>query len=473
MAFCAFNRFIGTSIKRMFKNCSKDMRIAFIIIMTLIAVPQLFAQTYLVDKVVARVGGENILLSEVEDEYAYMVASKAKINADAKCEILKNLIAQKLIVYQAKLDSVEVTEEEVESQLNFRFESILRQMNGDEAFFEDYYGATIGEMKERFREDQRQKLLAERMQSKLIDNVTITPAEVIEFYNGIPKDSLPYLSSEVELGEIVVTPEVNETEKKLALDLANELKERISKGEDFAGLATKYSEDTESAKRGGDLGFAKRGIYVPEFEAAVFTLQPNEVSDVVETEFGFHIIQLMERKGNSVRARHILISPDITQADRDLANQKLDSIRVLISSDSLSFEQAVKKYSLKTLPSYSNNGKMKNPNTGNNYFETKDLDPDTYFAIDKLAIGSLSKVIEFKDLKGDKMYRLLKLQSKSKPHQANLKQDYDKISYYAKESKKSQYFNTWIEDKMKKAYIDVDLLYMDCNNLSKWIHTTE
>ncbi|MBK8110628.1 MAG: SurA N-terminal domain-containing protein [Saprospiraceae bacterium] len=150
------------------------MRIAFIIIMTLIAVPQLFAQTYLVDKVVARVGGENILLSEVEDEYAYMVASKAKINGDAKCEILKNLIAQKLIVYQAKLDSVEVTEEEVESQLNFRFESILRQMNGDEAFFEDYYGATIGEMKERFREDQRQKLLAERMQSKLIDNVTIT-----------------------------------------------------------------------------------------------------------------------------------------------------------------------------------------------------------------------------------------------------------------------------------------------------------
>lgn len=436
----------------------------------ILLVQVVFGQSYLIDKVVARVGGENILLSEVEDEYAYMVASKAKISANAKCEILKNLIAQKLIVYQAKLDSVEVSDEDVESQLNFRFESILRQMNGDEAFFQDYYGATIGEMKERFREDQRQKLLAEKMQAKLIDNVSITPAEVIAFYNGIPKDSLPYLSSEVELGEIVLQPEVNDAERKKALDLATELKDKITKGEDFGLLAGKYSEDPESAKRGGDLGFAKRGVYVPEFEAAVFTLQPGEVSEVVETEFGFHIIQLMERKGNSVRAKHILISPDITQADRELAKRKLDSIKVQIENDSLTFEQAVKKHSIKTMPSYSNNGKMKNPNTGNNYFETKDLDPETYFAIDKLNIGGLSKVVEFKDLKGDKMYRLLKLFSKSKPHQANLKQDYDKISYYAKESKKAQYFNTWIEDKMKKAYIDVDVLYLDCPNLAQWIH---
>ena len=450
-----------------------QMKSYTLLLFILLAFGSLSGQSYLIDKVVARVGGENILLSEVEDEYAYMVASKAKISANAKCEILKNLIAQKLIVYQAKLDSVEVTEEDVESQLSFRFESILRQMNGDEAFFEDYYGATVNEMKERFREDQRQKLLAEKMQAKLIDNVSITPAEVTAFYNGIPKDSLPYLSSEVELGEIVLQPQVNDVEKKKAMDLAAELKDRITKGEDFGALAGKYSEDPESAKRGGDLGFAKRGIYVPEFEAAVFTLQPGEISDVVETEFGFHIIQLMERKGNSVRAKHILITPDITQADRDLAKKMLDSIKVQIEIDSMTFEQAVKKHSLKSMPSYSNNGKMKNPNTGNNYFETKDLDPETYFAIDKLNIGDLSKVVEFKDLKGEKMYRLLKLYSKSKPHQANLKQDYDKISYYAKESKKAQYFNTWIEDKMKKAYIDVDVLYMDCPNLAQWIRVRE
>ncbi|MBK8701356.1 MAG: peptidylprolyl isomerase [Saprospiraceae bacterium] len=431
------------------------------------------AQSYLIDKVIARVGGENILLSEVEDEYAYMVTSKATVTPDAKCEILKNLIAQKLIVYQAKLDSVEVTEEEVESQLSFRFESILRQMNGDEAFFREYYGATVNEMKERFREDQRQKLLAEKMQTQLIDNVSITPAEVLEFYNGIPRDSLPYLSSEVELGEIIVVPEVNDEEKRKALDIITGLKERIEKGEDFSELASRYSVDKESAKKGGDLGYAKRGIFVPEFEAAAFTLQKDEMSDIVETEFGYHLIKLLERKGNTIHAKHILISPEITAADRNFAKNKLDSIRTLIASDSMTFEAAVKKFSLKTAPSYSNNGKMKNPNTGTNYFETKDLDPDTYFAIDKLNVGDLSSVLEVKDLKGEKMYRLLKLQSKSKPHQANLKQDYDKIAYYAKESKKAQYFNGWIEEKMKKAYINVDPLYADCETLLPWIRMGE
>ena len=431
------------------------------------------AQSYLVDKVVARVGGELILLSEVEDEYSYMVASKAKVGPEVKCEILKNLIAQKLIVYQAKLDSVEVKEEDVEAQLNFRFESILRQMNGDEEFFKEYYGASVNEMKERFREDQRQKLLAERMQGKLINSVSITPAEVLDFYHSIPTDSLPYLSSEVELGEIITVPKVNDTEKSKAYKICSDLKDRLQKGEDFGEMATKYSVDKESAKKGGDLGYAKRGVFVPEFEAAVFTLQPGETSDIVETDFGFHIIQLIERKGNTVRAKHILISPEITPADRDLAKSNLDSVRTLIMLDSITFEQAVKKYSLKTSASYSNNGKMKNPNNGTNYFETKDLDPDTYFAIDKLKVNELSNVVESKDLKGEKMYRLLKLQSKSKPHQANLKQDYDKIAHYAKESKKASYFNTWISEKMDKAYINVDPLYFDCENLHQWMKIGE
>ena len=423
----------------------------------------------LVDKVVARVGSENILLSEVEDEYGYLKTSKPTTDPSVKCDIINNLIAQKLIVYQAKVDSVEVTDEEVETQLDFRFESILRQMNGDEDFFKEYYGATVSEMKDRFREDQKQKILAERMQSKLIDKISITPNEVKEFYNKIPVDSIPYLSSEVELAEIVVKPVVNAEERQKSLSLITEIRERIVKGEDFAALATKYSKDVESAKRGGDLGYAKRGVYVPEFESAVFTLQIDEMSEIVETEFGFHIIQLQERKGNTIKARHILIIPEITDADRELAKHKLDSLRVLLASDSIKFEDAVKKHSLKQLQSYSNNGRLKNPNTGNNYFDTKDLDPDTYFAIDKLKENELSKVIEMKDPKGEKMFRLLKLYSRSKPHKANLKQDYDKIAFFAKESKKSNYFNTWLDERMKKTYISVDTLYYDCDGLRNWM----
>jgi peptidyl-prolyl cis-trans isomerase SurA len=427
------------------------------------------AQTYLVDKVVARVGSEYILLSEIEDEYSYTSANNPKIKPEMKCEIIRNLIAQKLIVYQAKLDSVEVKDEEVETQLTYRFESILRQMNGDEAFFKEYYGATVSEMKERFRDDQKQKILAERMQAKLIDNVSITPVEVLNFYNSIPQDSLPYLSSEVEIGEIIISPKVNTAERQKALDAINDIKSRIEKGEDFAALATKYSVDRESAKKGGDLGFAKRGVYVPEFEAAAFTLKPNEISDVVETDFGFHLIQLLERKGNNIHARHILISPEITQADRDLSKKLLDSIRTMIVNDSIKFEAAVKKYSDKNAPSYSNNGKLKNPNNGTNYFETKDLDPETYFAIDKIKENELSKVLETKDLKGSKHYKIIKLQSKSKPHQASLKLDYDKIATYAKEGKKSEYFNTWIKNKMDKTLIIVDPIYSDCENVYQWI----
>jgi peptidyl-prolyl cis-trans isomerase SurA len=446
------------------------LKSVLVLFTTLMLITKVKSQYTLVDKVVAKVGSENILLSEIEDEYGYLKSSKNTIDPSVKCEILNNLIAQKLIIYQAKIDSVEVTDEEVETQLNFRFESILRQMNGDEDFFKEYYGATVNEMKDRFREDQKQKILAERMQSKLIDKISITPNEVKDFYNSIPADSIPYLSSEVELGEIIVKPVVNSDERKKALDLITDLRDRIvNKGEDFAILANTFSKDVESAKKGGDLGYAKRGVFVPEFEAAAFTLKEGEISDVVETEFGFHIIQLQERKGNTIKARHILIIPEITDADRELAKHQLDSIRTLIANDSIKFEDAVKKHSLKALPSYSNNGRLKNPNTGNNYFDTKDLDPDSYFAIDKLKENELSKIMEIKDQKGEKMYRLLKLYSKSKPHKANLKQDYDKIAYYAKESKKSKYFNSWLEEKMKKVYISVDKLYYDCEELRDWM----
>ena len=427
------------------------------------------AQHFLVDKVVAKVGSEYILLSEVEDEYAFNKNNNENLDAGAKCQILENIIAQKLIVYQARLDSIEVTDAEVESQLDLRFEDVLRRMNGDEAFFKEYYGATVSEMKDRYRDDQKQKILADRMQAKLIDEVKITPNEVLEFFNAIPTDSLPYMNAEVELGEIIFKPTVNDVEKQKAYETISGIRERIMKGESFDELAKKYSVDTESAKRGGDLGFAKRGVYVPEFEAAAFSLKEGETSEIIETEFGYHVLQFIERRGNSIRVKHILISPEITSADLDLAKHRLDSIRTLITTDSMSFESAVKKHSLKTAQSYSNNGKMKNPANGTNFFETKDLDPDSYFAIDNLEVGNLSKVVEMKGIGGEKFYRLIKLQSKTKPHRASLQQDYDKISFFAKESKKSQHFQKWITERMNKAYIMVDQLYYDCSNLVKWV----
>jgi len=427
-------------------------------------------QSYIVDKVIAKVGSEFVLLSEVEDQYAYSLTQDPTLGEEIKCQILDNLIAQKLIIYQAKLDSVEVSEQEVEAQLDLRFDNILRQMNGDEEFFAEYYGAGVAEMKGRYRDDQKQQILAERMQMKLINSVTITPEEVKQFYNNIPQDSLPFLDSEVELGELVIKPEVNEEQKKIAKEKLEGIIEKINSGEEtFESMALKFSMDSGSGARGGDLGFAKRGSYVPEFEAAVFSLKANETSEIVETEYGFHVIKQLERRGNNVRARHILIKPDLTETDMAMARSKLDSIKNLIEIDSISFEDAVKKFSDKKTESYNNNGRIKNRSTGNNFFRTDELDPDVYFEIIDLEKGKLTKVLEDKEFGGDTRFRILQLQSITKPHKANLKQDYDKISQYAKEGKKSEYFSTWVIEKMGETFIEVNPLYKFCDNMEEYI----
>lgn len=422
--------------------------------------------TQLVDKVIAKVGSEYILLSEIEEEFAYAKSKDPGVSDDIKCVILDNMIAQKLVIYHAKIDSVEITDAEVETQLDYRFESVLRQMNGDEAFFEEYYGASVAEMKERYRDDQKHKILAEKMQHKLISEIEITPKEVEKFFKNVPSDSLPYFKSEMEISEIVSLPLVNDVERQKALDKIKILREKVVNGtETFADVATKNSQDPGSAARGGDLGFAKRGVYVPEFEATVFSLAKDEISDIIETEFGYHFIQLIERRGNSVRARHVLIKPEITQADLDKTKVLLDSVRQLITIDSLSFENAVKKYSVKSVPSYANGGRVKNQNSNNTFFAADDLDPDTYFAIYDLKPGAISKPMLITMPDGKKAYRLIQLNSTSKPHKANLKEDFDKISNFAKESKKNEYFLNWLKTKRTETYIYTDPLFSYCKTV--------
>jgi len=420
-------------------------------------------QSILIDKVVAKVGSEHILLSEVEEEFSYAKTKDPSLTDDIKCLIIDNMIAQKLVIYHAKIDSVEIAEDEVETQLDYRFESILRQMNGDEAFFQDYYGATVAEMKERFRDDQRHKILAEKMQYKLISEIEITPKEVEKFYKGVPSDSLPYFKSEMEISEIILTPKVNDVERNKALDKITDLRKKVVSGEaSFADIASKFSQDPGSAVRGGDLGFAKRGVYVPEFEVTVFSLATDEISEIIETEFGFHFIQLIERRGNTIRARHVLIKPEITADDLTLAKNKLDSIRQLIASDSMTFEEAVMKFSLKNLPSYSNSGRVKNQNTNNTFFAADDLDPDTYFAIFELKPGQLSSPLSIQLPDGQKAFRLIKLNTISKPHKASLKEDFDKIAGFAKESKKNEYFLKWLKKKREETFIYTDPMFKDC-----------
>lgn len=423
----------------------------------------------LLDKVVATVGGEPILLSEIEQQYSYLKEGKAKVPESARCEILENMIVQNLLLNQAKLDSIVATDQEIDAEVNARIEEILRYMGNDESQFEDYYGKNVSEVRNQMHDPIQQQILTRKMRQEIMSKISITPSEVKAYFNKIPKDSLPYLSSEVELAEIVYKPKVNAAQKKVAFDKITDIRSRITQsGEDFAKLAEKYSLDPGSARNGGDLGLVKRGTFVPEFEAAAYNLYKDEVSPVIETEYGFHIIKMIERRGNNIRCRHILIKPEITPEDLQKAKHELDSIRHLIVIDSISFSAAVKKFSNSKEYSYDNNGLLSNPKTGTTYFEIGDLDSDVYFAQDKLKPGEISAPIEKKDQSGETSYVIIKLLSRSAPHKANIEQDYKKIAEVALEHKRNASLVKWLKDHLDQTRIEIDKEYNSCGLQQKW-----
>ncbi len=423
--------------------------------------------TLILDKIVAKVGGEVIFHSDVEGQLVSLRERKIKTGRVEQCNVLESLLAQAMLVHYAKIDSVKVTDDEINSGIDARMNQILAYMNNDRKLFQEVYGQTVSEMREQVKEDMQNKILAERMQGQILDKVQVTPSEVIEFYHSIPKDSLPYFNAEVELAEIVVYPSVNPEERMKAMDKISKILAQVQAGEDFAALARKYSDDG-SSRNGGDLDWSLRGSMVPEFEAAAFQLAVGQVSDIVETEYGFHIIQLLDRRGNQIHTRHILIRPRITQADMDIAIHQLDSVKALVEKDSLTFGQAVARFGDKRVQSYSNNGRMINPKSGNTFFETGDVDSEIYFSIDTLDVGQITPPIQYRSPLGDYYYKIVQLQSRSTPHQANLEQDYSRIQDAAKENKRTFAFSEWIDKHIGITYIQIDPSYGDCPNIDRW-----
>ena len=423
-----------------------------------------------IERVVATVGGEIILLSEVQEQYSFAKKDQPELPAEYQCVVLQNLIVQKLLINQGKLDSVEVKDEEVEAQIDARIERLRAYFNQDDMAIEEFYGQSVDQMKAQLSSDMRNQILAERMQGKITEKATITPLEVQRFFANIPEDSLPYFNAEVEIREIVYKPKVNAEEHDKARVLIEDLRERIvEQGEDFAELAKKISDDPSSGAQGGDLGFQKRGTFVPEFEAMAYKLEANQISPVIETDFGFHIIQLLERRGNLIHCRHILIKPEITEDDMDAAKDKLDTVRQLIMDKKLTFTEAVKKHGDKNQQSYNNDGRVANPRTGNSYFEVADLETSIFFAIDGVQEGDVAEAFRFKGPDGTDQFRIVQLVSRSKPHKADLKLDYGKIQLAALEQKKGEYTEKWVLEKLNSTYLGISDMFSTCPNLQEMI----
>lgn len=424
------------------------------------------AQDKVINQVVATVGSNMIMLSDIEDQYVqYVLQGYTKADESFKCVLLEELLFQKLLLNQAAIDSVTVTDEQVEDELDRRIVYYSKQMGGD-ANLEKYLGTTILEFKNQMKESQKNNLIQQKVQATITENITVTPSEVKEFFNGLVKDSIPTISSVVEVGEIVKIPKVSEAEKEIAKTKLEGYRQRILKGESFSTLAIMYSEDEGTAADGGETGLTQRGEFDPSFEAAAFKLKEGEVSPVIKSEYGYHIIQLIERRGEMINVRHILIKTKAATEDLLLAKQSLDSVYTMLTAGTITFEAAAKKYS--DDPNKVNGGLMVNTATGTSKFEPTDLDQSIFFIVDKLKTGEYSQPVPMKTDDGRQAYRILYLKSRTEPHLANMKDDYDYIQEAALKNKQNKAISEWIKKKAALTYIHIIDEYKKCDFKNEW-----
>ncbi|NCA86425.1 MAG: peptidylprolyl isomerase [Clostridia bacterium] len=420
-----------------------------------------------IDEVVAVVGKNYILRSDVESQYLQMrMQGTIKGAAETvKCQVFENLLFEKLLLHQAALDSIVITPDQVNVEQERRMRYFIQQFGSQEKL-EKYYNKTILEFKQELHDVIADQMMVNRVQENITANTTVSPSEVRRFFKDIPRDSIPLISSVVEVNQLIKKPPISPEEKFEVKERLRELRTRILNGESFEALAVLYSEDPGSAKQGGDIGLHGRGELYPEFEAVAFKLDPGEMSELVETEAGFHIIQGIEKRGEFSRVRHILIRPKVSPVALAEARSFLDSIAQLIRVDSLTFENAVRLYS--TDPSKNNGGIMINPNTGSAQWSVEELDPKVFFVIDKLEPGEVSTPVLMEDEKGEEAYRLLMLKKRTLPHRANLQEDYNQIQEWALQQKKQEVIFEWIKKNANKTYIKMYGEYQQCKFAQSW-----
>jgi len=424
------------------------------------------AQPFVADQIVAVVGKNAILYSDIEDQYMQMMAQGIK-PMPSKCEVFEDLLAQKLLVNQADIDSLVVEDAQVEMELNDRINYFINQIGTEEKLVE-YFGKSILEIKEDMREAVREQMLMQRMRQEITTNLTVTPAEVRSFYNKLPADSIPFIEAEVEISQIVIYPKSSEEAVFEVREKLLALRERIMNGENFATMAVLYSEDG-TASKGGDMGWTAKAELDPAYAKAAFALKKGQVSKIVETAFGYEIIQLMDRTDERIRTRRILMRPKISVEAKQNAQERLDSIITLIRIDTLTFEEAATRFSQDENTRF-NGGVRVNPMTGNTKFKLNQFETSEHYIIRNLKVGEMSEIYESKDEKGKLIFKVIKLKSKTEPHKANIKQDFELLKQMTRSVKENEIVNAWIEEKLEGTYLRISEPYKDCSfRIKGWV----
>jgi len=417
-------------------------------------------QPLYVDGIVAAIGDQIILQSDIIFQ-KQALSQEGKVLSD--CDMLKEISLEKLLIHHAAIDSVEVTNEEIDESIDRRIQQLVAQI-GSERKMEEYYKKSILLIKEEMRPLMKNQMISQRMQMTVAENIQISPVEVEEVIQEMPVDSLPLIGTEVELAQIVIEPEVSKEALAETIERLNTLRERILSGSSFSSMAILYSEDPGSNRNGGEYKGLKRGQFVKEFEAVAFNLRPGEVSKPFKTDYGYHIVQLQIKRGEELDLRHILIKPKVEQEDLDKAKKTLDSLRLQIISGDKSFEQVAKKYSSDD-ESKLNGGVMMNPMTTDTRWNLEDLDRSIFYAIENIEVGEISPASLVREQDGKEIFRILQLRQRIAPHRASLEQDFSLLKSYVENQKRQEKLMDWVSRKKNSTYIFIAPKYRDCQIL--------
>lgn len=423
-----------------------------------------FAQNNMIDGVVWIVGDEVILKSDVEEQRLRMQYEGTRMQGDPYCLIPEQIAIQKLFLHQAKIDSITVSESMVYSQVEARMNYFISEIGSKEKM-EEYFKKTASQIREELYTVTKEQMIVQQMQQKLTGDVKLTPNEVRTMYGKMDADSIPTVPETVEVQIITIEPPIKQEEIDRVKNQLREFAERVNSGSvDFSLLARLYSEDKESALRGGELGFAGRGRFVPEFASAAFALQePGKISRVIETEFGYHIIQLIEKRDDRVNCRHILLKPRVSIEEKQQALERLDSIVNVIRNGELTFESATLQFS-SDKDSRMNGGLIPNQYTGSSKFEYQNLPSEIAKMAYKLNAGEISEPFAMMDTKlGREVYAVIKVKSKVKSHKANLVDDYQELKSFLEAKRGQGIIQEWITKKQKETYIQIDEEWKNCN----------
>lgn len=432
----------------------------------------LSAQEKLVDRIIATIGSAHILQSDLELEYTQFLAQGNKPDDKVKCYILQQLLTQKLLAQQAVIDSIEVSESEVDDQLNFRIRSMVQRAGGKERL-EEFLNRSILQHKEELRPAVAEQLKGNKMQGQIVSKIDVTPEEVKRYFNSLDADSLPYFNTEIEYAQLVINPVLTKEEKDIFRNKAEGYRQQVLNGSDFGTIARLYSEDG-SAAYGGELGFNTRENWVKEFSAQAFRLKKGEISPVFETQYGFHFLQVLERRGEEVNVRHILVKKQATNESLNRAKAKIDSIADLIATKKLNFNQAASIYSDDQNTKYAG-GVVSNMEDRSTLIPMDQLeDVEVFNALDPLQVGDISKPILYTDKRmNERSYRIYFLKSRIPPHKANMEQDFAKIKEAARQDKINRKLSEWFESRRETTYIDINPEFMSCEELKIWTKPTK